>query len=351
MASICKIDGKWRALIRKKGHDPISKWFDTKGKAQVWADAIEAKLKAGATHSGIETVSDAIRKYRKLRSTQRPIRDDSSEHYTLKMLDTELGSIHLDQLSVDSVIDFAHRRRAERAGPYTVLCDLSKFGTVLRYTHPAALEILGNARPKLSYLGLIGGGGLRERRPTEEELTLLLQSLEEKRGLKYRDFVEAAAITALRRGELSNLRWADLDIDKRMVLVRDRKDPRKKAGNDQLVPLLGKSFEIFLRQDKSSELIFNVNERTMSKYFKEACDTLGIVDLHFHDLRHEGISRMFEDGLEIQHVSLVSGHRSWQHLKRYTNLNPEKLHKVHQDKLQQRGHQTTASHHQDKTEP
>jgi integrase len=351
VASFFKKDGKWRALIRKKGHDPISKWFPTKGQAQVWADEIEAKLDSGATHSGLDTISDAIKKYRNLRAAQRPIRDDSSEHYTLKMLDTELGSIRLDRLSPDDVILFAHRRRSENAGPYTVLCDLSKLGTLLRYTHPASLSILQTARPKLTYLGLIGGGGRRERRPTDEELVLLLQWLEANRGRQYRDFVEFAAITAMRRGEIAKALWTDLNTETRMLLIRDRKDPRKKIGNDQWIPLLGKSFEIVLRQSRGNELIFNVNERTMSKYFKDACDKLGIPDLHLHDMRHSGISKMFELGLDIPHVALVSGHRTWGHLRRYTNLKPESVHALYQDKLQRLLDQTNASHRQDTKEP
>lgn len=50
-----------------------------------------------------------------------------------------------------------------------------------------------------------------------------------------------------------------------------------------------------------------------------------IKDLRFHDLRHEGISRLFEQGYQIQEVSMVSGHRDWGSLKRYTNLRPEDL--------------------------
>ena len=77
------------------------------------------------------TVSDALVRYRKLRATQRPILDTSSEHYTIKMLDSELGKIPLLELSVDDVLNFAHKRREEKAGAYTVLCDLSKLGTIL----------------------------------------------------------------------------------------------------------------------------------------------------------------------------------------------------------------------------
>jgi len=48
-------------------------------------------------------------------------------------------------------------------------------------------------------------------------------------------------------------------------------------------------------------------------------------DLRFNDMRHEGISRLFEKGFQIPEVALVSGHKDWKMLKRYTNLRPENL--------------------------
>jgi integrase len=47
---------------------------------------------------------------------------------------------------------------------------------------------------------------------------------------------------------------------------------------------------------------------------------LDIKDLKFHDLRHEGVSRLFELGKTIPQVASVSGHRSWQNLQRYTHI-------------------------------
>lgn len=51
-----------------------------------------------------------------------------------------------------------------------------------------------------------------------------------------------------------------------------------------------------------------------------ACKLLDIKDLRFHDMRHEGVSRLFEMGWNIPHVAAVSGHRSWVGLKRYTHI-------------------------------
>jgi site-specific recombinase XerD len=50
--------------------------------------------------------------------------------------------------------------------------------------------------------------------------------------------------------------------------------------------------------------------------------------LHFHDLRHEGVSRLFEAGYQIQEVAIVSGHKDWAQLKRYTQLKAKDLHRT-----------------------
>jgi hypothetical protein len=59
-----------------------------------------------------------------------------------------------------------------------------------------------------------------------------------------------------------------------------------------------------------------------------ACQVLRIDDLHFHDLRHEGASRLFEAGFRIEHVALVTGHKDWKMLRRYTHVRPEALHQL-----------------------
>jgi len=55
---------------------------------------------------------------------------------------------------------------------------------------------------------------------------------------------------------------------------------------------------------------------------------LGIEDLTVHGLRHEATSRLFELGYEIHEVAQFTFHRSWEELKRYTNLRPENLREI-----------------------
>jgi integrase len=73
--------------------------------------------------------------------------------------------------------------------------------------------------------------------------------------------------------------------------------------------------------------IFPYDPRTISTMFTRAIASCKIDDLHFHDLRHDGVSRLFAAGYSIEQVSLVSGHKDWNMLRRYTQLKAEDLHR------------------------
>ncbi len=61
----------------------------------------------------------------------------------------------------------------------------------------------------------------------------------------------------------------------------------------------------------------------MRQAWDRLCRRAAIEDLHFHDLRHEAISRFFERGLSVPEVALISGHRDYRMLFRYTHLRAE----------------------------
>ena len=66
--------------------------------------------------------------------------------------------------------------------------------------------------------------------------------------------------------------------------------------------------------------IFPYSTDAITANFTRHCALLGIDDLHFHDLRHEGASRLFEMGRTIPQTASVTGHKSWASLQRYTHL-------------------------------
>lgn len=331
MASVTQVNGKWRALIRRKGHKSQCKTFRTKAQADTWARQRESELDNGVvlpTLGGL-TMGQVFKAYRKLRDESRPIADTANEHYMLKALERGFGDQGVATLMPQHLVSYATMRREEDgAGPYTINMDISKLGTVMRYAGAAlgvALpDVVGAARPLLAHLRLIGGGGKRERRPTEDELRRVLVELHTRRGLVYAEAVAFAACSAMRRGEVCAVLRAEIDPVTHVVPIW-RKHPRKGKVLER-VPLLGEAWDIAQRQPKSEDgRLFPLHPGTLSKYFTEACRTLSIPDLHLHDMRHEGTSRLFEAGYAIQEAALVTGHKDWRNLKRYTNLKPEDL--------------------------
>jgi len=106
------------------------------------------------------------------------------------------------------------------------------------------------------------------------------------------------------------------------------------------VPLSKKATELFTeavanptRPKKETNLVFfgepGKDEKrrpyNFNKAWREIKAKAGMPDLHFHDLRHEAVSRFVEAGLSDQEVSAISGHKSMQMLKRYTHLRAEDL--------------------------
>lgn len=114
--------------------------------------------------------------------------------------------------------------------------------------------------------------------------------------------------------------WFFVDEAHSRLLVKDMKHPGQKSGNDVWVDLPPEALAIIKSMPKTADRIFPYSTDAISAAFTRACQFLKIADLHFHDLRHDGVSRLFEMGQDIPHVALVSGHRSWQSLQRYTQI-------------------------------
>lgn len=330
MASIIETAaGTFRALVRRKGSKTLCRTFAKRKEAERWARQVEADLEAGRVvqRAGGPTVGDAIKAYRELRETgRRDIAPGSNEHYMLEHLDRDFGDTPVAGLTPQRIAAFCKRRAEDGAGPYTVNMEVSKLGTALKYAsislHGQWGDPVGASRALLEHLGLIGPGQSRDRRPTPEEL----EKIRDKAAPLLRDIIDVAVATCMRRGEIARVLWSDLDREKRILLIRDRKHPRQKVGNHERVPLLGDALPTIERQAKDDDRIFPVSPEWISDSFSLACKICEIENLHFHDLRHHGISLLFEAGYPIEQVALVSGHRSWSQLRRYTNLKPEMLH-------------------------
>lgn len=307
-----------------------SQTFDREPPARIWLKNREAEL---AMPGGLDrakvrdpTLAKTIERYRaeSLRDIGR-----TKKQVLNTIAASDLGAMRCSELSSHAIVAYALGLGVlpQTAGNY-----VSHLAAVLRLARPAwgypvDARIVDDARVALENLGGISRSKSRSRRPTIDELDSLLVyfTAMAERGratLPMVDLVLFAMFSARRLEEITRLTWADLDAGRAEIMVRDMKHPGEKKGNDVRTHLPEPALAVIQRQARiDGELrIFHYNHRSISAAFTRACSILGIEDLHYHDLRHEGVSWLFEQGWDIPRVALVSGHRTWNSLKRYTQL-------------------------------
>ncbi len=345
MPTIAKLpSGSWRAQIRRKGRY-VSETFLRRDNAIRWSRL--AELSEDRNETPVSSRIGRLTKFGELiklhiedmTDVGKPPR--RSKAATLDMLQRELGAIKIMALDRERLIQFGRARSEAGAGPVTRGIDIGTIGLVLSHAAavhglPISTEQVALGRIALKRLGLIGKGVERDRRPTELEVKALIALFEanDRQIIPIGRIIKFAIATAMRLDEICRVDWADVNERTRMLLIRDRKDPRNKQGNDQRIPLFGPSgydgwsilAEQALHLGPAKGRIFPYNSRSVGTAFRRGCRALGIEELHFHDLRHEGTSCLFEAGFAIEQVSLVTGHKDWKMLRRYTHLKPEALH-------------------------
>ena len=119
--------------------------------------------------------------------------------------------------------------------------------------------------------------------------------------------------TGMRRGELLQLKWADINLQNRTATLWETKN-----GDTRVVPLSSKAIDTLQKAPRSlCGRIFPLSKAAQSKAFKEALKRSKLDDLHFHDLRHTAITNMAKKLPNVIELAAVSGHKSLRMLQRY----------------------------------
>ena len=122
----------------------------------------------------------------------------------------------------------------------------------------------------------------------------------------------------MRRSEILPLTWGNVDIQNGTCHL-----PMTKNGSPRTVPLTPRALQILKSLPQNSEQVFPISSNPVRLSWDKLRARAGINDLRFHDLRHEAITRLFERGLSIAEVDLISGHRDPRMLLRYAHLRAE----------------------------
>ncbi|MBV9981863.1 tyrosine-type recombinase/integrase [Bradyrhizobium sp.] len=304
--------------------------FDRKQAAAAWLEKREKEL---AKPGGLERLrapdpplSDVIDRYTD-ESIKKIGRTKAQVLRAIKAYD--IANKPCSEITSADVIAFANQL-VVKVTPQTVGNYLSHLAAVFAvakpaWSYPLAQTAMKDALVVAKRLGVSSKSRERDRRPTLEELDKIMEYFGERlsrrpSSIPMQKIIGFAIFSTRRLEEITRISWRDLDVEGSRVRVRDMKNPGEKIGNDVWCDLPPEALQIVVSMPKRSKEIFPYSGDAIGTNFTRTCQFLEIIDLHLHDLRHDGVSRLFEIGRNIPQVAAVSGHRSWSSLKRYTHL-------------------------------
>lgn len=325
MASIRQRGIYWEARVRRDGWPTISRSFNTKTDARAWATVIESEMERGVfidrTEAEKNTLGDLFQRYLIEVSSQKKGYD--SERYRLISLQNDpIAKFKVAGLSGKLMAEWRDRRLKEVSGS-TTNRDLNLISHVINVARKEWGIHIDNP---ISMIRRPAENRARSRRLGIGEEEKLLAELEESTRSEHGTFKEGgsrnpwvrplvilALETAMRRGELLSLRWADVFLADRYVRLHDTKN-----GESRDVPLSTRAYELFTKLPRHiSGRVFPITADAVKKVFTRAVERADLGDLHFHDLRHEATSRIAEKLDNVLELSAVTGHKTLSMLKRY----------------------------------
>ena len=292
----------------------------TKRDAELWARQVEAFIERGdlpGSRAALKTVT-LLQMLDRYEATITPLKKgEASERYRLRVLRNHpIARLSLDRLT-SNVVSAYRDDRLRSVSASSVRRELA----ILQHCLEVAKNEWGVALQQnpVSKIKKPAQGNARERRATVEELERLRVALAKCRNGLLSNIVMFAIHTGMRRGEILSIRWSDINFDASTVHLADTKN-----GEPRTVPLSSLAISALPTTDDrvTDERVFPLSPNAVRLAWDRLIKRAGISNFRFHDLRHEAISRFFELGLSIPEVALISGHRDFKTLFRYTHLRP-----------------------------
>ena len=325
MGCVRKRGGSWSAQVRVSGWRSFNRTFQTKSDALKWINNLELKLRSSdvpdTVNSQKTTFAKLLKKYASEVSPSH--KGAGAEIYRLKSIARSwLGRIDVRYLNKHQFNQYRDDRLKNVSGG-SVCAELALMKRVLE----TAKRRWGVGIPYNPILEIEfpNGSKQRNRRLRDGELERLLTAASSQRNIYIAPIIEFATETGMRRSEILNLRWVDVDLDSGFAFLFDTKN-----GEDRRVPLTKAARDVLASLPAQNERVFPISANCVRLAWERTRKKTGISDLRFHDLRHEAVSRFFEMGMSVPEVALISGHKDVRQLFRYTHLNPTNVFKKYE---------------------
>lgn len=324
MATFIKRGGKYQAIIRRKGFPTASRTFHRKSDAKEWARYMEVKADRGELPTPIKVlegyrVRDILERYRDEITAKK--RSADTEVYIINaFLREPIANLTLVKINTAHFTKY-QQERLKKIKPGTIN---RQFG-IIKHAFDVAMRewdipLRENPLAKLKKLKV---NDARSRRMKIEEWEAIKQAALACRNPFIMPLIQLALETAMRRGELLAMKWEHVNFESRTLLI-----PVTKNGHSRIIPMTSEAIKILneiqdMEEVDSKHVFSSITGNAANHVWDRIVARANIKDLHFHDLRHEAISRFFEKGLSLPEVALISGHRDFRMLFRYTHLKAE----------------------------
>jgi len=321
----------YRARVIRKGHRKRSATFTRKADALKWALQTEAEVQKRKFFADEEasrhTLSELIERYvvQILPGLSPPLRTNRRGH--LNWWKEELGHFRLSEIRRMHLCECRDKllnittRRGKLPSPSTV----NRILTSLSHAFSVAVEewewLSDNPMRRVRKLREPRG---RVRFLSDEEKERLLEACRESKCECLYAVVVLALSTGMRRGEIMNLKWQDIDFKRGLMVLHKTKNNERRG-----VPLVGHAHELLEERRKESGLVFagtNLEKPLdMEAAWQGALKRAEIKDFRFHDLRHSAASYLAMNGATATEIAEILGHKTLQMVKRYSHLSSEHL--------------------------
>ena len=319
MGCVRKRGNSWNAQVRISGWRSFTKTFKTKLDAKQWIVNLEKELKSKPLpEKNIKNLKlkDLFNKYKfeilpKLKSHK-------IVTYKLNFLSRLwLGEIKVVNLTKGHLEQFCKDRKlVVKDG--TIKSELMLIKRIVKI----ATDKWNYGIPFNAFYGieLPSPHKPRNRRATQEELSILIAHANKQRNTYISTIIQFAVETGMRRSEILKLKWIDVNLKTRIASLYDTKN-----GDERHIPLTKTAVQLLSNLTQLSDFVFPISANCLRLAWERCRKKSNIKGLRFHDLRHEAVSRYFEMGLSVPEVALISGHKDVRQLFRYTHLKPESL--------------------------
>lgn len=347
MASILKRPGPkgktvWQAQVRKKGYPSKIKTFDRKSDAQGWANMIEHQMESGQWKDTGDAsriiLSEAIARYLETVSIRKRAGTQKREELSARYLNKYLGALSLAQVTPNRVAEYRDNRLNE-VSPDSVRIELALLSNLFSVaTREWAISGLENPVHKIKKPKIPEG-----RCPilSEEQISSLLEETKKSRTELLYPFVLLALHTGCRSMELRGLRWSQVNLKEGYISLvgeetkghRSRTIPLTQAAQKILTELAEKHHvnKVLDLNGNPVGLIFPsrsnpLEPRDMHMSFNRAVKRAGLDQLpgsgklRIHDLRHLCGSFLVMNGVDIETIRSIMGHKDLSTTQRYLHV-------------------------------